>query len=298
MGSGNRPFVDTRIRDLAAAGDAAVVAADRWRLAAPEMLRHGMNAIYRSRDVVLRVSTPSAPARLSLALAETLRDEGIPVVDAVRDDVVEHGGMSVTAWRHVEATGGAIDWPAVGAIVRRVHELDPATLPVGLPQPSPVSFPWWRFDDMLEAVDGHLDRRALDGLTAAIERHAGWSDFDATVVCHGDVHPGNVIMSADGVVLIDWDLLCVAPRGWDHAPLMTWTERWGGAHGVYEEFADGYGWSARGDRDAEAFAELRLVAATLMRVRAGLADPAAMPEAERRLAHWRGDPGAPIWRAQ
>jgi hypothetical protein len=35
-----------------------------------------------------------------------------------------------------------------------------------------------------------------------------------------------------------------------------------------------------------------------MRVRAGLHDPAAMPEARRRLAYWRGDPDAPTWRAQ
>ena len=105
-------------------------------------------------------------------------------------------------------------------------------------------------------------------------------------------------MTADGPVLIDWDLLCLAPAGWDHAPLMTWTERWGGDPGVYEAFADGTGGSLRGDRHAEAFAELRLVAATLMRVKAALDDPAARSEADRRLAHWRGVEDAPTWRAQ
>ena len=51
-------------------------------------------------------------------------------------------------------------------------------------------------------------------------------------------------------------------------------------------------------RRRTAIAELRLVAATLMRLRAGRHDPAAMPEAQRRLAYWRGDPDAPTWRAQ
>ncbi len=46
-----------------------------------------------------------------------------------------------------------------------------------------------------------------------------------------------------------------------------------------------------------AIAELRLVAATLLRLRAGRADAAAMPEAQRRLAFWRGDPAAPLWTA-
>ena len=34
-----------------------------------------------------------------------------------------------------------------------------------------------------------------------------------------------------------------------------------------------------------------------MRLRAGRADPAAMPEAQLRLAYWRGDPDAPTWTA-
>jgi Ser/Thr protein kinase RdoA (MazF antagonist) len=89
---------------------------------------------------------------------------------------------------------------------------------------------------------------------------------DRLVVCHGDVHPGNVIQSADGPVLLDWDLLCRGPAAWDHAPLMTWTERWGGEPGIYEAFAEGYGRSMRGDLVAQAIAELRLVAATLMRL--------------------------------
>jgi Ser/Thr protein kinase RdoA (MazF antagonist) len=118
------------------------------------------------------------------------------------------------------------------------------------------------------------------------------------VICHGDVHPGNVIQSADGPVLLDWDLLCRGPAAWDHAPLMTWTHRWGGDAGIYESFAEGYGVSLRGDPLAEALAELRLVAATLMRVRAARQNPAAAAEAELRLRYWRGEPDAPQWHPQ
>jgi Ser/Thr protein kinase RdoA (MazF antagonist) len=120
----------------------------------------------------------------------------------------------------------------------------------------------------------------------------------ALLVCHGDVHPGNVMQSIDGPVLLDWDLLCAAPAAWDHAPLMTWTGRWGGEPGIYEAFAAGYGRSFRGDAVAEAISELRLVAATLMRVRAGRSDPAAAREAALRLRYWRGEQAAPMWHAQ
>jgi len=79
---------------------------------------------------------------------------------------------------------------------------------------------------------------------------------------------------------------------------MRWTDRWGGAPGIYDDFAAGSGWSGFGDAHGEAFAELRLVSATLMRWKVALVDPAARPEAERRLGYWRGDLDAPAWSAQ
>lgn len=217
-----------------------------------------------------------------------------------RTDVVEADGLSATAWEHVESSGDPIDWGAVGAIVASVHDLSMGDLPSAVPTPSPATFPWWGFERLLDEVDVVFDPAARAGIEAVLARWVGWSSWDTAeaVVCHGDVHPGNVIMTSGGPIVIDWDLLCVAPPGWDHAPLMTWTERWGGQRGIYEAFAEGAGGSLRGDDRAEAFAELRLVAATLMRVKAGMADPAARPEADRRLAHWRGDADAPVWRAQ
>ena len=99
-------------------------------------------------------------------------------------------------------------------------------------------------------------------------------------------------------MLLDWDLVCWGPPAWDHAPLLTWAQRWGGDPSVYPSFAEGYGSSLRDDPLGESLAVLRNVAATLMRVRAGRSDRAAADEAERRLRYWRGDPAAPQWRAQ
>ena len=233
--------------------------------------------------------------------AKDATDAAIAVPRSVRNEAMQVGPFAVTAWPYIEAVDVPVDWSEVGVMVRRVHEIDATALPDALPRPSPTEFPWWEFDALLAEVNGELDSAAADGLRTAIERHDGWDDFvgtDETVICHGDVHPGNVMMSEVGPLLIDWDLLCAAPRGWDHAPLMTWGERWGGSPELYPQFAEGYGWSARNDRRAEAFAELRLVAATLMRWKAAQRNPAARPEAERRLAYWRGDRDAPVWRAQ
>ncbi|MEP1125657.1 MAG: aminoglycoside phosphotransferase family protein [Ilumatobacter sp.] len=307
-----RAFVDERVADVRRAASVADLAAETWGLGRPVLIRHGMNVIFASRtasattsrggrdDVVIRVSSPSVHASCSIELAASLAAHGVPVVAPSRLDVVEVDGLSATAWEYVAPSGDPIDWRAVGAIVRRVHEIPPGDLPVGVPTPSPAAFPWWDFERLLDDVAPVLDDAALAGITAAVERRAGWDAWNPSdaVVCHGDVHPGNVIMTHDGPVLIDWDLLCIAPPGWDHAPLMTWTDRWGGEPGVYEAFGAGAGGSLRGDERTEAFAELRLVAATLMRVKAAMADPSARLESERRLTYWRGDPEAPAWSAQ
>jgi Phosphotransferase enzyme family len=294
----DRAYVDHPIGDLDAATRVARAAADRWRLAPPVLVRRGMNAIFVSGDVVLRAASPSVPADASLRLAEHLRRSGLRVPVARRDDVVVEGPISVTAWERIEDTGGRIDWSDVGGMVRLVHGLDADALPDGVPLPHPSALPWWDFDALVARAGSALDEQARDGLLATVERHRGWDQLDELVVCHGDVHPGNVLAGPDGPVLLDWDLLCRAPAGWDHAPLLTWHDRWGGDAAIYDEFATGYGRSFVDDPAAVAFAELRLVAATLMRVLASIDDPRARPEAERRLRYWRGERDAPPWTAQ
>jgi len=257
-----------------------------------------MNSIFACGDVVLRVAAPSVPAVASLDLSEFLLQHGVRVPAPRRDDVVEHQGLSVTAWEHIIASGEPVDWSAVGAMVRQIHALDPTSLPVRVPLPQPSALPWWDFDSLLARADSALDTAAHDGLRAAVDRHRGWRKFSDSVVCHGDVHPGNVMMAASGPVLLDWDLLCWAPCGWDHAPLLTWHDRWGGDEHTYDTYSIGYGRSLSDDPAALAFAELRLVAATLMRVVAGLTDERARGEAERRLRYWRGERDAPVWTVQ
>ncbi len=299
-----RAYVDQRVDDAAGAALAADVAARQWGLRAPELVRVGMNAIYVVDDVVLRVGTPTVPAEASIELARFLRSSGLPVPAPARSDVVRTGELSVTAWERIEAAtddGGGVlplDWAALGSVIRRLHTIEATAFPASVPLPHPAVLPWWKFDELLARATAQLDATAHAGLSAAIERHRGWEQFAGAVVCHGDVHPGNVVMSANGPVLLDWDLLCLAPPGWDHGPLLTLSERWGGPAGVYDEFAEGYGRTLADDGPTQAFAELRLVAATLMRVIVSIDEPSARPEADRRLQYWRGDVQAPVWNAQ
>jgi aminoglycoside phosphotransferase (APT) family kinase protein len=259
-----------------------------------------MNSLYLAGGVVLRVGTATAPAVASHDLARWLIDAGIPTVPPVDGFTADQDGFAVTGWRFVPEARRAVDWRAVGAAVRRVHALDVADVPDGYPVPDPSTFPWWAFDEMLADVADDLDLAAHEALRTTNDRNRGWTDSvrRAPVLCHGDVHPGNVLMSGSGALLVDWDLMCVASPAWDHAMLTTYAGRWGGDPRSYAAFAEGYGRSLADDGLTQTLGTLRNVAATIMRVRAGRTDPAAAEEAARRLRWWRGDPDAPAWRAQ
>lgn len=293
------PFVAAPVTDVAAATDLAGRAAHAWGLPEPTLLRVGMNALFAAGDdVVVRVGRPTGAAVSAPRLAVFLADAGLRVPRYLDPDPMEDDGLVAWAVRR-EAVVGEVDWAEVGEMVAHLHRIDPARVRGLHPLPAASAFPWWQFDRLLADVDDLLDPAARRGIVAALEQHGDWAHRGAALVlCHGDVHPGNVVATAQGAVLLDWDLLCTGPAAWDHAPLMTWTQRWGGAPGLYEAFADGYGRSMRGDDVAEAVATLRLVAATLMRLRAGRHDEASRDEAERRLRWWRGDADAPPWHAQ
>lgn len=295
-----RPFVDRPVVDRDGAFQVAIHQAADWGLSAPKLLRHGMNSLFVCDAVVLRVGAATAPAEVSHALVRWLRGAGVPTVAPVDGLAADVDGLAITAWERVDAVDAPVDWEAIGRAVRVVHDTPIESVPPGYPLPDPSRFPWWDFDTMLADVAGEVDAVALDGMRDTLERSAGWQARVAgdAVLNHGDVHPGNVLVSAGGSLLIDWDLMCVADPAWDHAMLTTYADRWGGDPGVREHFTVGYGEPAVDREFAEMLGDLRNVAATLMRVKAGRDDPAAAVEAERRLRYWRGDPHAPTWRAQ
>ncbi|MFZ9627764.1 MAG: phosphotransferase [Ilumatobacteraceae bacterium] len=296
-----RPFVAEQVGDVAAAHRVARAAAHRLGLDEPVLLRVGSNALFAAGPaVVLRVGRVTAPPAAALALSTLLAGAGIrvPTVHSAIDDLDDE--YAVLAVERVTPSSQPIDWEAVGAAVRAVHHVDPASAAAVYPLPKCSVFGHWDFAAMFDDVAVELGAAERVAVRAAVDRLAGWqqaAELAPQVVCHGDVHPGNVLMTADGPVVIDWDMLCAGPAAWDHAALLTWEHRWGGDAGTYAGFARGYGTDLTDDPLAQLLAEGRLLAATLMRCRAGRRDPVAADEARRRLRYWLGDPDAPQWRA-
>jgi Ser/Thr protein kinase RdoA (MazF antagonist) len=299
------PFVTRPPADLAVAAGLAARAAARWGLPDPVLLRVGMTAIYvAGDDTVLRVHRPNGDPTSSTRLARFLAEAGVLVPRPRHDEVLvdtdtDGAVLAVAAFERI-GDHGPIDWRRVGEQVRLVHTLSIDEVAERQAMPWCGDVPWWDVRSLLDEVGSLVDAPALAGMEACWAEHGGWAAMvsdDERVVCHGDVHPGNVIAGPDGPVLLDWDLLCVGLRSWDHAALATWTDRWGGEPGIAEAFRDGAGESYVDDTVGQALAALRLLVATLMRVRAGQSNPAVMVEAERRLRWWRGDRDAPMWNA-
>ena len=274
----------------------AAAAARHWDLPAPQLLRRGSNDVYTAgHDVLLRVGVPAHDFDSDLAIHEMLAAHGVRTPRPMATYRGADSSAIVTAVEHVEQVG-MIEWSAVGSVVRRLH-----SVPVqGLDLPSCTTFAHWQFETVLSEVEALIDPVARVSIDRCLDRWSDWPS-DATrdvVFCHGDLHPGNVLNAVDGPVLIDLDLRCLAPVAWDHSALLTWEHRWNADPGTYAAFAAGYGTDLPDDRVGTEFAELRLLAATLMRLRATVSNPAARAEAELRLRWWRGDAEAPRWTPQ
>lgn len=294
-------------RELDAARASAVVSrvvADRGIDGQVVLLRSGMNLVFRVGEVVLRVAPDHMDGQAHVELAHRLLEIGLPVVHPL-DDAVIVEGFVVTLWERIDQPDHAtIDYQQLGAAIARLHRLDDGQLPPRLSLPWCGEADWLQLESVYAraAAAGVVDSDDLAVLARECAALADWQKQARTepaVVCHGDVHPQNVLMRSNGeVAILDWDSLCLGPAAWDHAPLLTWEDRWGGEAGTYVAFAAGYGTDLRESSAAQLLARVRLLAPTLNKIAQGANDAERATEAQRRMRYWRGDPHAPQWRPQ
>jgi aminoglycoside phosphotransferase (APT) family kinase protein len=173
-------------------------------------------------QVVLRVAPDSAMGAKEAAVQQAVGEQGYPtprVRLAPRDDVTLGGSWSITDFvagkPPLEGLDGAAALRRVPSLLRampdqlarvmaQLHALDPgpATRAVHTAAPS-VS---WTIDDLLPGFERGalaLNRHDLvDAVRALAERRPAERD---TVICHGDLHPFNLLVDpAQHVTVIDW----------------------------------------------------------------------------------------------
>ena len=295
------PFVAKPVTDRAAARVQADRFAHEIGTGPLELIRESMCSTFTSGDVVIRVGNFGKSPQAAAQLAEVLRRHDILVPKVVSTFEVDDE-LGAIAYENITATGGDIDWAAVGAMVKRLHTtLRVDEIPEGYPIAQPGNLPWWNFPDMISRLGAAetVAAEELEVLRAAVEEGAGWGNLamgSPVVINHGDVHPGNVIMSDDGPVLIDWDLLSIGSSLWDHVPLRAWSSPpWQGSGEAYLAFAAGYGEVEWSSHDLDQVVQMRNLAATVLRLIGTSAMKPRDEEAARRLNYWLSPETASPW---
>lgn len=172
-----------------------------------------------------------------------LSDQGIePVVAALRSRAdglwARAGEWTVLVYPYLEGETGWTamseeHWQTAGAIFRRVHEV--ALPSSGFHGVRRETFDPSGYTRSIEDIETHLatsqdggrkSERALRGafakhrsticaLLTALDRLAGELRSQARphVICHADLHPGNLLRDRAGqVFVVDWDDVMLAPR--------------------------------------------------------------------------------------
>lgn len=212
-----------------------------------ELLRLGENAIYRLHgvDAVVRIARNAdhwADATKEVAVSTWLTASDVPAActwEAI-DQPIDVEGHPVTFWHYIDGRrGGPEDVRALGEVLRRVH---------ALPPPHDFALPP---EDVLGRIEARVDRaqvpredRAflLDQL-AELASAIGELSFPLpSCVTHGDAHVQNLMVTSQGVELIDFERVAWGQPEWDlsmtAAEFVTaqfWTPD------QYREFVDSYG---------------------------------------------------------
>jgi spectinomycin phosphotransferase len=191
---------------------------------------------------VVKVRRAGAAREPAAAVARSLADAGVPgVVAPIRSGngavSTEAGGISITVYPFIDGRLGIEmqlsdeAWRGLGRFARRMHEtLLPAELANIVPRESyrPPGFEtvplvdaavsrWTAGDEVaLRVVELWRDHR--DEILTLTQRAQILGDALRArslplVVCHADMHTGNLIIDSDERVwVVDWDEVVLAPR--------------------------------------------------------------------------------------
>lgn len=147
---------------------------------------------------VPRVGTPDSWIRKEAEFTASVHALGVPV-PAVHELTI-HGGRAVVVYERIY---GPSMWASVAGQPSSAHAMGQMLADLQLAlfvRPAPMTFPRQR--DRL-ACKIRMSTNALgaefDALVASLP-----SSSDALVLCHGDLHPGNVILSPSGPIVLDW----------------------------------------------------------------------------------------------
>jgi hypothetical protein len=276
------------------------------------LLRFGTNGLFKVQGnptFVMRVSSGARSTINGFRCAQILSSEGFDVLGPIMADALDVvDGHEVSYWPYLEEDHeGIVDFEKLGSLIRAVHDqaaslqtdlnissLDPAELRV----------------DQLEKIGRRLVRLRASGTFGSAELGALDSHYERVteawdsicweygVVLHGDVHPGNVLVSGSRQLLLDFDHVGPGPRAWDHMPMLSQVRFFGSDKESYNHFSRGYGADVLTDPGVEVLLEARALASTTWVAQLSLARPELGAEASKRIKYWQSEVLAEAWSAK
>ena len=153
------------------------------------------------RDAVVKVPAPSTPdswIHFEAEYAAAARESGAPVPRLLGLEQV--GGRPASVWERVDGTSlwqHIVDTPAhsaqSGSLLADIHEaLFQLVPPVRLPSQRD------RFVTKIRLAAATIDAAHADAIALLPPAR------EPGRLCHGDLHPSNIILSSRGPVIVDW----------------------------------------------------------------------------------------------
>jgi spectinomycin phosphotransferase len=179
---------------------------------------------------------------MSVALLALLQASGIkqiiPPIKTIHGDLTQHiNDFTLTVYPFVDGQNGFCyhltddQWVTLGKVLRQVHEFDvPPSIQDRIRKES--YSPKWR--EAVRSLDAHIDGN-LTGDETALKLQAFMKEHRAVihrlvnraeslsqmiqeqspefVLCHSDIHGGNVLIDVNGAIyIVDWDDPIMAPK--------------------------------------------------------------------------------------
>jgi len=214
-------------------GDLVPLTGGFWASMYRLRLQHQPEAV--PPDVVFRIAPDASMGAKELAVQETVAEMGFPTprVRLTRPSDDELGGAwsvmdfaegtpplgdlnGVAALRRAPALFNRLSAQLAGPMAA-LHALDPEPVSLAVDAVAPTVS--WRVSQLLEHFEDAASVLGRPDLVLAVRTLGDRRPCErATVICHGDLHPFNLLVTADGAVtVIDWTAAIRAEPAYDVA---------------------------------------------------------------------------------
>lgn len=253
-----------------------------------------VGVIARLRVVPSQADAVRAQFTAALHVAAWLCRQGYPVTEPLDlDQPVAIDGHLATFWRYVTVTStDTRDLTALGHLIRRLHDLPDAGIPLAAANPLGSMRADVESSDAVSPADRRWLLARADELEENYQR-TRWAL--GTGLIHGDAHADNLLHTPGGVLLGDWDSVSHGPRELDLVPTSMWY-RYGRPRAEWDAFCAAYGVDSGGLPGLPLLQSLRELHAIAAYAR-NATDNAFRNELGRRVRSLKDDDRAVAWRA-